>query len=360
MNHIEFIRKQAKNFLKDWQTQSKTVKSDGFISYHYDWKFYDVGDLFSYYNLDDKDKQNICLGHAQHYIAQMVGFKKWEDLLHASQTQLELAEILLRRFKNVQELQAWNTALGLSKIAQYDYEAVLDFAKQYYKQNDSIKLNIYAPKLKEPTNYINFIKETFPDEATRNMFEFFIASILIHDDRARKAAFFLGKGATGKSAIIRILNLIFSNMIDYYLTCTSLNMSAWDDSYLNKWAVIGNHVEYKISGRFFEIFTSKPIINGKICTAKMIIQGNFMPKITGNKSHYDSVIVIPFEHQIKKENQIDIDELCKKITPEIPIIKKRYENLYSVLIEKLDGIIPESKLAKQRKEEYIKSTFNKY
>ena len=30
MNHIEFIRKQAKNFLKDWQTQIKTVETDGY------------------------------------------------------------------------------------------------------------------------------------------------------------------------------------------------------------------------------------------------------------------------------------------------------------------------------------------
>ena len=36
MSNLEFFKKQAKNFLKDWQTQIKTVESDGFISYHYD------------------------------------------------------------------------------------------------------------------------------------------------------------------------------------------------------------------------------------------------------------------------------------------------------------------------------------
>ena len=112
MNHIEFIRKQAKNFLKDWQTQTKTVESDGYISYHYDWKFYDVGDLFFYFELDDKDEQNHNLGHAQHYIAQMVGFKKWDDLANATDKELELAEFLLRHFKDSQDLQQWEEVTG--------------------------------------------------------------------------------------------------------------------------------------------------------------------------------------------------------------------------------------------------------
>ena len=32
MSHLDFFRKQAKNFFKDWRTQTKTVESDGFIS----------------------------------------------------------------------------------------------------------------------------------------------------------------------------------------------------------------------------------------------------------------------------------------------------------------------------------------
>ena len=74
MSNLEFFKKQAKNFLKDWQTQIKTVEGDGYISYHYDWKFYDVGNLFFYYELDDKDEQDIKLARAQHWISKMAGF----------------------------------------------------------------------------------------------------------------------------------------------------------------------------------------------------------------------------------------------------------------------------------------------
>ena len=136
MSNLEFFKKQAKNFLKDWQTQIKTVESDGYISYHYDWKFYDVGDLFFYYELDDKDEQDIKLARAQHWISKMVGFKKWDDLIHASKVELELAELLLRRFKNAQDVQNWEETIQFAGIAELEPEIKLEYARQYYELGD--------------------------------------------------------------------------------------------------------------------------------------------------------------------------------------------------------------------------------
>ena len=132
MTNLEFFKNEAKKFLKDWRTQTQTVGSDGAISYHYDWMFYDVGDLFFYYELDDKDEQNIKLARAQHYIANMLGYKKWDNLIHASDTELELAEFLLRHFKNAQDVQGWQETLMFTGIEQYGEEAVLEYAKQYF------------------------------------------------------------------------------------------------------------------------------------------------------------------------------------------------------------------------------------
>lgn len=137
MSRLDLFKKKAKNFLKDWQTQTKTVEDDGYISYHYDWKFYDVGDLFFYYDFDDKDEQDIKLARAQHLIAKMAGFKKWDDLIHASETEQELAELLLRRFKNAQDVQNWEETLMFAGVAQYGAEAVLDYARQYYQLGDA-------------------------------------------------------------------------------------------------------------------------------------------------------------------------------------------------------------------------------
>ena len=174
MNHIEFIKKQAKNFLKDWQTQTKTVEDDGFISYHYDWKFYDVGDLFFYYELDDKDEQNSSLGHAQHYIAKMVGFEKWDDLVNASEPELELAELLLRRFKSSEDVQYWEELMHFQGMPDLDPKQLLDYAKWHYQLKDSMeiasypldKLTVLSGKLK--SNEINnFDDEHNPDGILR-------------------------------------------------------------------------------------------------------------------------------------------------------------------------------------------------
>ena len=174
MSNLEFFKNEAKKFLKDWQTQTKTVESDGYISYHYDWKFYDVGDLFFYYELDDKDEQDIKLARAQHYIAKIVGFKKWDDLIHASEIELELAELLLRRFKNARDVQDWEETVMFTDIEQYGAEAVLDYAHQYYELGDrkeivnlpSEKLTILSGKIKS-TELNKFSDNNNPDGTLR-------------------------------------------------------------------------------------------------------------------------------------------------------------------------------------------------
>lgn len=99
MSNLEFFKKEAKNLLKDWKTQTKTVESDGSVAYSYSPKFYDVKDLFLSYEFSDKDEQDIKLSRAQHLIAKIAGFKKWNELIQASPERLELAELLVRQAK---------------------------------------------------------------------------------------------------------------------------------------------------------------------------------------------------------------------------------------------------------------------
>ena len=133
MSNLEYFKKQAKNLLKDWQTQTKTVEEDGLITYNYSPKFYDVGDLFFYYEFSDKDEQDIKLARAQHLIAQMVGFKKWTDLVAASEKELEYAEVLLRNFKNSEDIADWEITEMFSGIARFDIDSKIEYAKQYFK-----------------------------------------------------------------------------------------------------------------------------------------------------------------------------------------------------------------------------------
>lgn len=174
MSNLEFFKKQAKNFLKDWQTQIKTVEGDGYISYHYDWKFYDVGNLFFYYELDDKDEQDIKLARAQHWISKMAGFEKWNDLIHASEIELECAEFLLRRFKNAQDVQDWEEIIQFAGIADLEPEVKLDYARQYYELGDRVaivnypteRITILSGKLKS-TELNKFSDKNNPDGVLR-------------------------------------------------------------------------------------------------------------------------------------------------------------------------------------------------
>lgn len=85
MNEIEFFKKESKKFLKDWK--------------HGTCKYYNANNIVSYYLFDDELDDEPKLQKAQHIIANMCGFKKWNDLIHASDKELKQAESHLRRIK---------------------------------------------------------------------------------------------------------------------------------------------------------------------------------------------------------------------------------------------------------------------
>lgn len=174
MSHEDFFRNEAKKFLKDWRTQTQTARSDGTISYHYDWKFYDVDDLFNFFELDDKDRQEKQLARAQHYIAKIAGYKNWNELINSTETEQELAELMLRHCKNSEALIDWVQTLEYTKIGEKGVEAVLDYAKQYFELGDrkeivkfpTNKITILSGKLKL-AEFNNFSAENNPEGILR-------------------------------------------------------------------------------------------------------------------------------------------------------------------------------------------------
>lgn len=100
MSNINFFKQESKNLLKDWKTQSITIRDDGTISYHYKNKFYNVDEFFTALNWNDKDRSEIILVRAQHLIAKITGFRRWNDLIHASESELENGEKILRSKKS--------------------------------------------------------------------------------------------------------------------------------------------------------------------------------------------------------------------------------------------------------------------
>lgn len=95
MNHIAFFKLQAKNLKKDFATRHK-VHDDaiGADLYSFNPKYFDVENIEVTYDFSEKEIEGFSLMKSQHFIAQLVGFRKWSDLINASEEQLELAKLL--------------------------------------------------------------------------------------------------------------------------------------------------------------------------------------------------------------------------------------------------------------------------
>jgi hypothetical protein len=90
MNYIEFFKLQAKNLFKDYQTKKQSSEAT-IGDYEYYPKYFDIHSIILYFDIDEDD---FSLMKAQHIIAQIAGFRKWTDMLKASQPELELAKLV--------------------------------------------------------------------------------------------------------------------------------------------------------------------------------------------------------------------------------------------------------------------------
>jgi hypothetical protein len=108
MNTIEYFKLQAKNLHRDFKTQF----FDG-EWYDYTPRFFDVIQI----TLDfDPDEEKLTLMYAQHLIANMAGFRKWTEMLKASDVELQLAKLL---FDNMHKI---NTEEWEMYLAQQEYD----------------------------------------------------------------------------------------------------------------------------------------------------------------------------------------------------------------------------------------------
>lgn len=128
MNYIEFFKLQAKNLFKDYQTKKRSSEAR-IGDYEYYPKYFDIHSIILYFDIDEED---FRLMKAQHIIAQIVGFRKWTDMLKASQPELELAKLL---FDNQDKVSAEDWAMYIHGIER-DNNITLDadFRLEIFKQ----------------------------------------------------------------------------------------------------------------------------------------------------------------------------------------------------------------------------------
>lgn len=161
MTKIEFFKQQSKNFMKDYKTRAFN-EDEGFYEYrpHY---FQDIDELL--YNFGFMDDEPFTLMNAQHIIARLSGFYKWNELIQASDAALEIGKLLLTNREVYQQKQGIFTNMVESLIVA-DWK---EYESQYLQGfEDEAKLEVFkrvvlgegdSQKRKAPIIAVDFSEE---------------------------------------------------------------------------------------------------------------------------------------------------------------------------------------------------------
>ena len=138
MDHIKYFKLQAKNLLKDYQTRYFNIDEE---IYEYKPKFFDIDQIFIDFNVPDGKRDfTFSLMNAQHIIAKLAGFSKWNELLNATPTELELAHLLYDNAHKI-SIDEWTNWYIPNAEAMYhtkfDTETKLEIFKQVFMREDA-------------------------------------------------------------------------------------------------------------------------------------------------------------------------------------------------------------------------------
>lgn len=132
-------KKQAKYLVKDWETRKVNPGTDEDWDgepYVYDSEYFEMRNVVYFFEITD----GFGLQKAQHIIAQMAGFSKWDDLQKANEDELALARI---RFLHLTPYFAdvWNRYCRTIKWDLIPIEARFPIIKSrmYNCKNDFLK-----------------------------------------------------------------------------------------------------------------------------------------------------------------------------------------------------------------------------
>ena len=152
MATIEFFKQQSKNFMKDYKTRAFN-EAEGFYDYS-PRHFQDIDELLS--NFGFKDDEPFSLMNAQHIIARLSGFYKWNELIQASESALEIGKLLLINRNHhdwINIVEDWK-AYESQYLQDFDDEAKLEVFKNVILEEGA------SQKRKAPVITVDFTEET--------------------------------------------------------------------------------------------------------------------------------------------------------------------------------------------------------
>ncbi|HAT6826466.1 TPA: hypothetical protein JAN09_11990 [Legionella pneumophila] len=132
LKYIEYFKIQANNLFEDYKTQ--TPYFDDVIEdylYQYSPKLFDIDEIILQFDVDEK---NFSLIDAQGIITYFCGFRKWTDLLKASESELELAKLLLdnRHIIDIEDWDMYMAGVEQENDTTFDPESKIEILKKIF------------------------------------------------------------------------------------------------------------------------------------------------------------------------------------------------------------------------------------
>lgn len=161
MEHLDYFKLQAKNLLKDYKTRFFDEKEE---IYSYKPKYFDINGIFCDFDIPDyKDDFTFTLMNAQHIIAQLAGFSKWNELQNATPAKLELAHLLFdNAYKiNTEEWEMYISQAEAMNNTIFTAEEKLEIFKEVFLKADmhrsdfvSYRIDLEEKRNTTPTDMI--------------------------------------------------------------------------------------------------------------------------------------------------------------------------------------------------------------
>ena len=124
MANVEFFKQQSKKFFKDYNSRVFNAK-EGFYEYSPRY-FKDIEEIIL--SFDINEEAPFTLMNAQHIIACLSGFYKWNELIKASESALEIGKLLLINRANYQLIDEWKS-YKTQNLKDFDDKDKLDVFK---------------------------------------------------------------------------------------------------------------------------------------------------------------------------------------------------------------------------------------
>lgn len=136
MTYIDYFKSQAKKLFKDYKTREPYMDPVAGQLYRYSPKYFDIEGVIMAYDIDEEHFTHM---NAQHIIALMVGFDKWNDLKNASEKELELAQLLFENQHkvNLDEWEMFIAQAGYKNKTYFEADEQIDILKKVFIDNEA-------------------------------------------------------------------------------------------------------------------------------------------------------------------------------------------------------------------------------